>query len=102
MGILLLVLGLLSALSGWFKLRLRVRTLFGSSRLAVLELVAGAMTVLGSGVGLAKQRPVAWGVVVLVSAAVVVSSVAHARRMLRLSKRRATSEQERLERHLRA
>ena len=64
MGVLLLLLGLLAAASGGFKLRPRVRLLLGYSSLAVAEVVLGALTIIGSGIGLARARPLAWAVVV--------------------------------------
>ncbi len=61
LGILLFLLGLLAAAFGGLKLRSRVRSLLRTS----LETAVGVLTVLGSGVGLARVRPLAWAVVVV-------------------------------------
>ena len=100
MGILLLLLGVLAAASGAVKLRSRVRSLVGSSPLAVVETVAGALTVLGSGAGLARVRPLAWTVVALVVGLIVVSSVAHLRAALHRREKREASEETRLKVYL--
>ena len=100
MGILLLVLGVLAAASGGVKLRSRVRSLVGSSPLAVAETVAGALTVLGSGAGLARARPLAWTVVTLVVGLIGVSSVAHVRAALRRREKRDASEELRFKTYL--
>ncbi len=97
MGILLLLIGILSVASGAFKMRGRVRSLVGSSPLAVAEVISGALTVLGSGMGLSRVRPLAWTVVAVVLALIVVSSSAHARRAVQHRKRRERSEDARLE-----
>ena len=100
MGVLLFLLGLLAAASGGLKLRARVRSLLGTSRLAVTETAVGVLTVLGSGVGLADVRPLAWAVVAVAFLLIVVSSTAHMRKALRRREKREASEAERLASHL--
>jgi hypothetical protein len=100
MGILLLVLGLLAAASGGLKLRVRTRSLVGMSRLAVAEVIMGALMVLGSGAGLARLRPTAWTAVVAVSGLIVLSAVMHVRRAARHQRQCEASEGERLKRYL--
>jgi hypothetical protein len=99
-GILLFLLGLLAAASGGLKLRSRVRSLLGTSQLAVVETAVGVLTVLGSGVGLARVRPLAWAVVAVVSGLIVVSSVSHVRKVRWRRKRAEASEAARLASHL--
>ena len=96
------LLGLLAAASGGLKLRSRVRSLQGMSRLAVAETAVGVLTLLGSGVGLARVRPLAWAVVAMVFSLIVVSSSAHVRKALRHRERREASEAARLASHLAA
>jgi len=100
LGVLLFLLGLLAAASGGLKLRARVRSLLGISRLAVTETAVGVLTVLGSGVGLADVRPLAWAVVAVALLLIVVSSTAHVRKALRRREKREASEAERLASHL--
>ncbi|MBI4419730.1 MAG: hypothetical protein HY560_02820 [Gemmatimonadetes bacterium] len=100
MGILLYVLGLLAAASGGFKLRSRERALLGRSTLALAEAVAGAATVLASGMGLGRLRPLAWAVVGGVSALIVLSSVMHVRKAVGRRKHREASEAERLKSYI--
>ncbi len=100
MGVLLFLLGLLAAASGGLKLRSRVRSLVGSSPLAVAEAAVGVLTVLGSGVGLARVRPLAWGVVVVTSGMIVVSSVSLVRKARRHRESAKASEAARLASHL--
>jgi hypothetical protein len=99
-GILLFLLGLLAAASGALKLRSRVRLLLGTSPLAVAEAVVGALTVLGSGVGLARMRPLAWVIVAVTSVMIVVSSVSHVRELRWRRKRAEASEAARLASHV--
>jgi putative effector of murein hydrolase LrgA (UPF0299 family) len=96
MGILLFLLGLLAAASGGLKLRSRVRSLLGVSPLAVVETAVGVLTVLGSGAGLGRVRPLAWAVVVVAAGLIAVSSTAHVRSMLQRREKREASEAERL------
>ena len=96
MGILLFVLGLLAAASGGLKLRSRVRSLVGSSPLAVAEAAVGVLVIFGSGVGLARVRPLAWAVVVVASGLIVASSVSLVRKARRHRKRAGASEAARL------
>jgi uncharacterized membrane protein (DUF441 family) len=100
MGILLLILGLLAAVSGGFKLRPRVRSLLGVSTLAVLETAVGVSTILGSGVGLAGVRPLAWLAVAVASILIVVSTAAHVRKALQAREKLEASEAARLASHL--
>ncbi len=102
MGVLLFVLGLLAAASGGLKLRARVRSLFGTSRLALWETAVGVLTVLGSGVGLADVRPLAWPVVAGAFILIVVSSTAHVRKARRHQEKQEASEDARLASHLQA
>ncbi len=100
MGILLFLLGLLAAASGGLKLRSRVRSLVGSSPIAVAETAVGVLTVLGSGAGLSRVRPLAWTVVAVASALIVVSSVSQVRMARRRRERAKASEAARLESYL--
>lgn len=100
MGMLLLLVGLLAVASGGFKLRGRVRALLGQSALAIMEVVLGAATVIGSGVGLWRVRPVAWAVVVGMLGLIVVSLLAHARRAVRHRRTQEQSEAARLASYL--
>jgi hypothetical protein len=100
MGVLLLLLGLLAAVSGGLKLRPRVRSLLGMSTLAVLETAVGVGTVLGSGVGLARVRPLAWTAVALATVLIVTSTAAHVRKALRSRQKLEASEGARLASHL--
>ena len=102
MGVLLFLLGLPAAASGGLKLRSRVRSLHGISPLAVSEAAIGVLTILGTGVGLARARPLAWAVVAVVFLLIVVSSIAHVREALRRRERQEASEAERLANHLQA
>lgn len=100
MGILLLLLGLLAAVSGGLKLRPRVRDLVGVSRLTYLETAAGMFTVLWSGAGLGRVRPVAWTVVAVVTIIMLLSTTLHLRRALERQRRHRASEAHRLQRYL--
>ena len=100
MGVLLLLLGLLAAASGGFKLRPRVRALLGYSSLAVAEVVLGALTIIGSGIGLA--RPLAWAVVVAVFGLILWSAPAHVRALILHQKKHEALEGARLRRFLRS
>lgn len=100
MGILLWVVGALALVSGGLKLRTRVRTTVGTSRLAVWETVVGALTVVGSGAGLARVRPLAWTAVVVSFGIMAVSLVAHVRRTARLHRSREESAESRLRRYV--
>lgn len=100
MGILLWVLGTLALGSGAVKLRARTRALAGHSRLAFLEVVAGAVMVAGAGLGLARLRPLAWLAVALVVAVVAASAVAHARRLTRAAEHRERSAERRFRQYL--
>ncbi|HEX9730105.1 MAG TPA: hypothetical protein VGA37_16535 [Gemmatimonadales bacterium] len=100
MGILLLLIGVLAAASGALKLRVRARAVHDVTRLAATEVVMGALTVLGSGMGLARIRPVAWTVVVAVLGLMFLSGVVHVRTTVRRIAEREASEDERLRRRL--
>jgi hypothetical protein len=94
-GILLLLLGMLAAGSGALKLRSHARALLGASPLAVVELAAGALTVIGSGIGLARLRPLAWAAVGVVALLIIVSTVAHTRVVVTRQRARSASEERR-------
>ncbi len=96
MGILLLLVGLLAFVSGGLKLRGRARTLVAPSRAAAVETAVGALTILASGVGLARVRPAAWLLVGVALGSVLLSSVLHTRRLRAHHRRRADSEEQRL------
>lgn len=100
MGILLLVVGLLGLASGGLKLRGRVRETLGYSPLAVAEAVVGAITLTGSGIGLARARPLAWTLVAVTLVLTVLSTWAHARLVGRYVKKREESEALRLKAYL--
>ena len=100
MGVLLFLLGLLAAASGGLKLRSRVRSLVGSSPLAVAETAVGVLTILGSSAGLARVRPLAWTVVVVTSGMIIASSVSQMREAGRRRERAKASEAARLANHL--
>lgn len=102
MGILLLLLGLLSVLSGSFKLRAHVRSLLGRSSLAVAEIAAGAITIIGSGIGLSRVRPLAWAVVLGVSGLILLASVVHVRTYMSHQRQREASGEARLRSFLNA
>ncbi len=74
----------------------------GTSPLAVSETVIGVLTVLGTGVGLARMRPLAWAVVAVVLVLIGVSSIAHVRESMRRRKWQEASEAARLANHLQA
>ncbi|MBI2071849.1 MAG: hypothetical protein HYT81_02225 [Gemmatimonadetes bacterium] len=99
MGILLFLIGVLCAASGAVKLKARTRQL-GRPGLAVGEVVAGALVVLGSGVGLARLRPLAWTAVAGAATMIVLSSIAHLGRVLEDHRRRRESEERRLQQYL--
>lgn len=82
MGILLLVVGAIGVASGLLKMRARPRAQGGLSLLTIIETTLAALTVLGSGAGLARAPQLAWTMVFLVSSFVVWSSTVHARRVL--------------------
>ena len=82
------------------KLRARTRSRFGSSPLAVAEVVLGAAAALGSGLGLGRMRPAAWTVVAAILVLVFFSSLRHLARALEHERRRAASEDDRLRRHV--
>lgn len=99
MGILLFLIGLLAAGSGAVKLRGRSRQ-FAHWTLATGEVAVGALVVLGSGVGLARLRPLAWTAVATAVAVMAMSSAVHLSRVLGARRRRAGSEGERLQRQV--
>jgi hypothetical protein len=96
MGILLFLLGLLAAASGGVKLRRSAL----APRWAGAELALGALTVLASGVGLARVRPLAWYVVVAVVGLLLCSTWVHVRRASTARRAREESEGRRLKMHL--
>ena len=96
MGLLLFLVGLLALVSGTLKLRERMRATVGRSPLAVFEVVAGALVVIGSGVGLSRTPLAPWAAG-LTLAVVFASAVDQARRAARLKRSREMSEEERLQ-----
>ena len=100
MGILLLLIGVLAAGSGAVKLRAQRAARVSRPALAVAELVVGTAVILGSGLGLARMRPLAWAVVAAAAAVIVLSSRAHVRRALAARAARELSEGARLRRYL--
>jgi len=95
MGILLLVIGALGVSSSVLKLRDRPRAMVGVSGLTVAEGMLGAITLLGSGLGLAQARSLAWTLVFLVLGTVIWSSIVHAQRLLAHHRARDESAAER-------
>jgi hypothetical protein len=102
MGILLLLVGLLGLVSGGLKLRARVRSHVGAPLFALAETAVGALIVIASAAGLSRARPIAWVVVVLGLALVLVSTSAHVHRAVRQRRGRDMSEGERLQEYLRS
>ena len=100
MGILLFLIGLLAAGSGAVKLLRGSRASGDRRSFAVVEVVVGAAVVLGSGMGLARARPLAWAAVVTAGAAITLSSVRHVRAGLHDQARRTASEEARFRRYL--
>ena len=96
MGILLLLVGILGAVSGGLKLRQRVRSRAQLSTLAIAETAAGALAIIGAGAGLLRLRSLAWTLVALVIALVLASLLFHIRGALRQQKEREASEADRL------
>jgi len=88
MGLLLFLIGFLAVISGSCKLRGRVNVLLGRSSLAIAETVLGSATLIGSGLGLARVRPVAWIVVFVVLGSTLVASFGHVRRVVRCQRQR--------------
>lgn len=97
MGVLMMLVGLLGLASGGLKLRTRVRHTMGHSRLAIVETLIGAFTLVGSGIGLSRARALAWLAVLATLTLIFVSNWAHARRVRRLVAKRKESEALRLE-----
>ncbi len=100
MGILLLVIGAIGVASGGLKLRERPRAQVGLSPLTLAEAVLGVITLLGSGLGLARVRSLAWTMVFLVLGTVVWSSVVHTRHLLAHYRKRNESALERFKARL--
>ena len=102
MGVLLIIVGLLGCVSGGLKLRGRVQETIGRSPLTIAEAVAGALSLIGSGLGLSRARPLAWAVVVVTIGLTLISTWAHARSLARYVRRRKASEALRLKAYLRS
>jgi len=100
MGILLFLIGLLAGGSGAVKLLRGSRGANEGRSFAVVEVVVGAAVILGSGMGLARARPLAWAAVVTAATAITASSVAHVRAGLRDQARRTATEEARFRRFL--
>jgi hypothetical protein len=75
MGILLFLIGLLAAGSGAVKLLRGSRGAIEGRSFALVEVVVGAAVILGSGMGLARTRPLAWAAVATAAVAITASSV---------------------------
>jgi membrane protein implicated in regulation of membrane protease activity len=100
MGILLILVGLLGLASGGLKMRMRVRATVGHSSLAIVEAILGAATLVGSGVGLARVRPLAWTLVFATLVLTIVSTWVHARCVGNYVRKRKESEALRLKTYL--
>jgi hypothetical protein len=100
MGILLWVVGALALGSGAVKQRAGARALVGRAPLALAEICAGGAVALGAGVGLARLRPLAWSAVIVTLVLLLVSTVAHGRRIARRGAEQAASAEQRLREHL--
>lgn len=100
MGILLFVIGLLAVGSGTAKIVRGPAAADDRRSFAVVEVVVGAAVILGSGLGLAGARPLAWTAVGTAAVAIAWSSVVHVRAGLRDHARRAASEEVRFRRFL--
>lgn len=98
MGILVLLVGLLALVSGGFKRWRRSRVPSGALRLATLEVALGAVTIIASGLGVGRFRPLAWTLVAAAFGVVLLSSATHLRAVLAAQRRRSASEGERLRR----
>jgi hypothetical protein len=96
MGILLLLIGVLAAGSGAAKLLAARRTGADRPAFAVPEVVVGAVVILGSGLGLARARPLAWTAVAVAALVIALATRAHVRRAMRARAGRAASEGARL------
>ena len=96
MGVLLFLVGLLALASGALKLRPRMREALGTPPLAVAEVIAGGLVVLGSGVGLSRTPLAPWAVA-LTLFLVILAVVSQARRATRWRRSREISEAERLQ-----
>ena len=100
MGVLLMLVGLLGLASGLLKLRARVRQTTGYSQLAIVEAILGAITLCGSGIGLARTRPLAWALVLVTLVMILTSTWVHARLVRRLVEKRRATEELRLQTYL--
>ena len=100
MGVLLILVGLLGVASGGLKMRGRVQDMLGRSPLAFGEAAAGAIAVVGAGVGLSGIRSLAWTVVVLAIGLTLISTWTHARRVADYVRRQEASEALRLKTYL--
>ena len=96
----MLLVGLLGLASGLLKLRTRARQTTGYSQLAIVEALLGAITLCGSGVGLARTRPLAWALVFVTLVMVFISTWAHAKLVRRLVEKRRATEELRLQTYL--
>jgi hypothetical protein len=96
MGLLLFLVGLLALVSGALQLRPRMREALGTPPLALAEVVAGVLVVLGSAAGLSRTPVAPWAVAITLSL-VVLAVVSQARRAARWRRSREISEAERLQ-----
>jgi hypothetical protein len=100
MGVLLMLVGLLTLSSGAVKLRGRIRSAVGYTPLAVAEVLCGLGVLLGSGMGLARLRPLAWSLVVALLGLMMVSTWVQIRRIASRRRKRELSEEWRLKAYL--
>jgi hypothetical protein len=100
MGVLLMLVGLLTLMSGAVKLRGRIRSTVGYSPLAVVETLCGLVVLLGSGLGLSRIRPLAWSAVAVLLGLILVSTWTQIRRIAHRHKKRELSEEWRLKAYL--
>ena len=101
MAVLLILVGLLGVASGGLKMRGRVQSMIGRHPLAIGEAAAGAVALFGTGIGLARVRPLAWTVVLVAIGLTLVSTWDHARLVTDYMRRREGSEGLRLKAYLR-
>jgi hypothetical protein len=100
MGVLLMLVGLLTLTSGAVKLRRRIRSAVGYTPLAVAETLCGLVVLLGSGMGLARLRPLAWSLVVALLGLMLLSTWVQVRRIAEKRRKRDLSAEWRLKAHL--
>lgn len=97
---LLMLVGLLTLLSGAAKLRGRIRSTVGYTPIAVAETLCGLAVLLGSGMGLARMRPLAWALVVALLGLMLLSTWIQIRRIADRRRKRELSEEWRLKAYM--